>query len=58
MTTKWIQKAIKHRGSLHRMLDVPEGKKIPVGKMQSALKSKDPLKRRRAILAKTLSKFK
>jgi len=31
MTTKWIQQAFaKHKGALHRQLDVPEGETIPI----------------------------
>lgn len=35
---KWIQGAIKHPGALHKTLGVPEGKKIPKGKLQAAAK--------------------
>ena len=54
----WIRSAIKHKGSLHRALGVKEGEDIPSGKMSDALKSKDSLTRKRAMLAKTLGKFK
>lgn len=33
---KWIQGAIKKPGQLHRDLGVPQGKKIPVQKIQAA----------------------
>lgn len=54
---KWIQNAIKSPGALHKTLDVSQGTKIPGKKMQEALKSKNPLTKKRAILAKTLAKF-
>lgn len=51
---KWIQKAIKHPGALHKELGVPEGKKIPKSKMTKALHSDNPKMRKQANLAKTL----
>lgn len=54
MGEKWIQKAIKHKGALHKELGVPEGKKIPVSKLQKAEHSKNPTERKRAVLAETL----
>jgi hypothetical protein len=54
---KWIQKAIKHKGALHKALDVKEGEKIPAKKMAKAMKSKNPTMKKRAMLAKTLSKM-
>ena len=53
----WISGAIKHPGALHKMLHVPAGEKIPASKMAAARHSKNPLERRRAALAKTLSGF-
>ena len=38
MAEKWIQKAIKHPGALHKKLKVPEGKKIPEKKLKAAEK--------------------
>lgn len=55
---KWIQKAIKHPGKLHRELGVPEGKKIPAKKLEKAANSKNPTLRKEANLAKTLKGFK
>lgn len=52
---KWIQKAIKHKGGLHRALHVPEGTKIPAKKMAKAAKSKNPRIRKMVGLARTLS---
>jgi hypothetical protein len=53
---KWIQKAIKHPGALHKELGVPEGKKIPTGKLAKAAKSGGKLGQR-ARLAETLKKM-
>lgn len=36
MSEKFIQKAIKHPGALHKELHVPEGKKIPQKKLNTA----------------------
>lgn len=57
MAKKWIQKAIKHPGALHKELGVPMGKKIPAKKIAKAAKSKNPTLARRARLAQTLSKM-
>lgn len=54
---KWIQKAIKHPGSLRKALKVPEGKKIPAKKLEKAAHSKNPTLRKKAVLAKTLKKL-
>lgn len=55
--SNFIQKAIQHPGALHRALGVPEGQKIPAGKMQMAQHSDDPHMRRMANLAKTLKQL-
>lgn len=57
MADKWIQGAIKKPGSLRKALHVKEGEKIPAKKLTKAEHSKSPLMRKRAILAKTLSKL-
>lgn len=57
MAEKFIKKAIKNPGALHRSLGVPEGKKIPEKKIKKAEHSKDPTLRKRAVLAETLSKL-
>lgn len=57
MAKKWIQKAIKHPGSLHKALGVPAGEKIPAKKLAKAAKSKSPALRKKVALAKTLSKL-
>ena len=54
---QWIAGAVKNKGSLHRELGVPEGEKIPAKKMSEALHSSNPLEKKRAVLAKTLSNF-
>jgi hypothetical protein len=56
MAKKWIQKAIKHPGALHRQMGVPEGKKIPAGKLAKAAKAGGKLGKR-ARLAQTLKKL-
>ena len=54
MSKKWIAKATKNKGALHRALGVKPGKKIPAAKLAKAAKSKSPLMRKRVALAKTL----
>lgn len=56
MAEKWIQKAIKKPGALHRALDVPMDKKIPAKKLNAAAKKPGKLGQR-ARLAKTLRGF-
>lgn len=51
---KFIQKAIKHPGALHKELGVPLGKKIPQSKLTKALHSENPKMRKQANLARTL----
>lgn len=58
MAEKWIQKAIKKPGALHRELGIPEGKKIPSKKLKKAEHSKNPTLKKRAVLAETLGKMK
>jgi hypothetical protein len=53
---KWISKAIKHPGALHKELHVKEGKKIPAKKLNKAAHAKGKLGQR-ARLAKTLKKL-
>lgn len=40
-----------HKGFLHKDLHVPEGKKIPAKKIESAEHSKDPAVSKRAVFA-------
>jgi hypothetical protein len=56
MAKKWIQKAIKHPGALHKQLGVPQGQKIPGSKLAKAAKAGGKLGQR-ARLAQTLKKF-
>lgn len=57
MAEKWIQKAIKKPGALHKELGVPMGKKIPKKTLDAAAK-KPGKEGKRARLAQTLSKMK
>lgn len=57
MPKKWIQKAIKRPGALHKTLGVAKGKKIPASKLKKAEHSKNPTTRKRAALAETLKKM-
>lgn len=54
---KWIQNAIKNKGSLRKELHVPEGKKIPSAALKKAELSKNPTIKKRAVLAETLKKI-
>lgn len=53
MAEKWIQKAIKKPGALHKELGVPQGKKIPADKLAAAAKKPGKVGQR-ARFAKTL----
>jgi hypothetical protein len=57
MAEKWIQKAIKKPGSLHKELGVPKDKKIPEKKLEAAAKKGGKVGQR-ARLAETLKSFK
>lgn len=57
MAEKWIQKAIKKPGALHKQMGVPEGKKIPASKLAKAAKAPGKLGQR-ARLAQTLKGMK
>ena len=56
MAEKWIQKAIKKPGALHKALGVSADKKIPAKKLEVAAK-KPGKTGQRARLAKTLRGF-
>lgn len=56
MAEKWISGAIKHKGALHKELGVPQGKKIPEGKLKKAEHAGGKLGKR-ARLAETLKGF-
>lgn len=54
----WIQGAIKHPGALHRDLGVPQGQKIPKGKLAKAVEGAEgPKVAQRARLAEQLGKI-
>jgi len=53
----WISKMHMKKGALHKELGVPEGKKIPAKKLKKAEHSKNPLEKKRAVLAETFSKM-
>ena len=56
MSEQWIQKALSgknSKGKLHRALNVPEGKKIPVSKLKAAEKKGGKVAKE-AHLAETL----
>lgn len=57
MSEKWIQKAIKKPGALHKELGVPAGKKIPAKKLAAAAK-KPGVEGKRARLAETIKGLK
>jgi len=54
---KWIAKATKNKGALHRALGVPTDEKIPKTKLNTAAKKKGKVGKE-ARLAKTLAKLK
>jgi hypothetical protein len=58
MAEKFIQKMHMKKGALHKELHVPLGKKIGKTKIKKAEHSKNPLERKRAVLAETLGKMK
>lgn len=53
---KWIQKAGIKKGALHEALGVPQGKKIPAGKLAAAAKQGGKVGRE-ARLAQTFKGF-
>lgn len=55
-TEKWIQKAIKNPGALHKQLHVKKGEKIPEKKLEAAAHKGGKLGKR-ARLAETLKKM-
>jgi hypothetical protein len=57
MAKDFIQKAIKKPGQLHKDLGVPQGKKIPAGKLAAAAKKPGKVGQR-ARFAQTLKGFK
>jgi len=57
MAEHWIQKMHMKEGALHKDLGVSAGTKISAKKLTSATHSKNAKTAKRAVLAKTLSKF-
>jgi len=53
----WIAGAVGKKGALHKEMGVPEGKKIPAGRLAKAAKAGGKLGQR-ARLAETLKGFK
>lgn len=53
MAKKWIAKATKNKGGLHKSLGVPAGKKIPASKVAAAAKKSGKVGKQ-ARLAQTL----
>lgn len=56
MPKKWIQKMHMKKGALHKQLGVPEGEKIPEGKLEKAAEKGGTLGKR-AKLAQTLARL-
>lgn len=54
---KFIRKAIKKPGALHKQLGVPEDEKIPKSKLRAAAKKGNTKLAKRARLALTLEKL-
>jgi hypothetical protein len=54
---KFIQKAIKKPGALHRQLGIPEDETIPKSKLKAAAKKGNTKLAKRARLALTLEKL-
>lgn len=52
----WMKDAVKKPGALRKALKVKKGHNIPEEKLEKALHSKNPLMRKRAVLAKTFEK--
>lgn len=46
-----------HKGRLHKALGIPEGQKIPAGRLREVLHSKDPHMRKMANFAQNAKKF-
>jgi hypothetical protein len=56
MAKNWIAGAVGKKGALHKEMGVPEGKKIPAGRLEAAAKKGGKLGKR-ARLAETLRKL-
>ena len=56
MAKKWIEKATKNKGGLHRSLGIPEGKNIPEDMIRQAAKRSGRVGKQ-ARLAQTLKRM-
>jgi hypothetical protein len=56
MAKNWIANAIKKPGSLHRQMGIPQGEKIPEGRLEAAAE-KGGTEGRRARLAMVLKRM-
>jgi hypothetical protein len=54
---KWIQGMDLKKGALRKELGVKAGKDIPEKKLEKAAKSKDPVLKKRAVLAENFRKM-
>lgn len=57
VSKNWIADAVKKPGQLHRDLGVPQGEKIPAGKLTAAEHSSNPKVRQRAHFAENVKHF-
>lgn len=53
----WMSGAVTHPGGLHASLGIPQGQKIPPGRIKAAENSPDPKVRKQATLAETFARF-
>jgi len=53
----FMREAVKKPGALHRSLHIPMDKKIPEKTLEKAAHSKNPLMKKRAVLAETFRKY-
>lgn len=53
---KWMKDAVKKPGSLRKSLGIKKGENIPAAKLEKAEHSKNPLTKKRAVLAETFKK--
>ena len=58
MAVKWIQKAIKNKGTLRKQLKIKKGETIPVSKLEKEAKKSGVVGRRArlALILRTLRK--
>lgn len=55
---KWMQDLSLKKGALRKTLGVKKGEDIPAAKLEKATHSKNPLTKKRAVLAETFRKSK